>query len=139
MVRASDLRTDSLHVAGQHGKEIRQEEVHRAECKDERLIRLARRRRSNFPNSEEFRMGGRTPTFAPTFSCSFQNAWGESNRIVTGPSFTSSTCIMAWKRPVSQVTPQLRSLATKYSYSSRASSGGAASSNDGRLPLRTSP
>ncbi len=31
----------------------------------------------------------------------FQNAFAESSRIVTGPSLTSSTCIVSWKRPVS--------------------------------------
>src|SRR5205807_4124131 len=68
-----------------------------------------------------------------------QNNFCESSRMVTGPSFTNSTCICSWNRPVSQRRPAARILATKCSYSSRASSGRAAASNDGRFPRRTSP
>src|SRR5262249_16470610 len=42
-----------------------------------------------------------------------QNSLSESSRIVTGPSFTSSTSIMAWKTPVSQRRLAARIRATK--------------------------
>src|SRR5438094_8105104 len=62
---------------------------------------------------------------------------------VTGPSFTSSTSIIAPNSPVATCTPLAapRSLisATNRSYSGTASSGGAASMKLGRRPLVTSP
>src|SRR5207248_596922 len=62
---------------------------------------------------------------------------------VTGPSFTSSTSIMAPNSPVATCTPlpaprSFRS-ATNRSYSGTASSGGAASMKLGRRPFCTSP
>src|SRR5438552_1004112 len=62
---------------------------------------------------------------------------------VTGPSFTSSTPIMAPNSPVATCTPlpaprSFRS-ATNRSYSGTASSGGAASMKLGRRPFCTSP
>lgn len=58
--------------------------------------------------------------------------------IVTGPSFTSSTVIIAPKRPVCVATPRRRSSAANTSTSGAATSGRAAASKLGRLPLRTS-
>src|SRR5882724_5489923 len=62
---------------------------------------------------------------------------------VTGPSFTSSTSIIAPNSPVATCTPlpAPRSLmsATNRSYSGMASSGGAASTKLGRRPFFTSP
>src|SRR5205823_11299496 len=62
-----------------------------------------------------------------------------SRRRVTGPSLTSSTCIMAPKRPVAVGTPWARTAVTNASYSGTAISGGAASTKLGRRPLRQSP
>jgi len=45
----------------------------------------------------------------------FQNPFAESSKIVTGPSLTSSTCIVSWKHPVSQRRPAARTFSTKYS------------------------
>ena len=45
----------------------------------------------------------------------FQNTFAESSIMVTGPSFTSSICIVSWKRPVSQRSPAARTFSTKYS------------------------
>src|SRR2546430_7211896 len=62
---------------------------------------------------------------------------------VTGPSFTSSTSIMAPNSPVSTrvpvPAPRSRSSATNRSYSGIATSGGAASMKLGRRPLPASP
>ena len=58
-----------------------------------------------------------------------------SIRIVTGPSLTSSTCIIAWNSPVAPSAPP-RAILARHPRRARApSSGGAASSNDGRRPL----
>src|SRR5437879_1639650 len=46
---------------------------------------------------------------------------------VTGPSFTSSTCIIAPKRPEAVRTPRARTALRNSSYSGTAISGGAAS------------
>src|SRR5438034_11684248 len=66
-----------------------------------------------------------------------------SSTSVTGPSFTSSTSIIAPNSPVSTCTllPAPRSLsnATNRSYSGIAMSGGAASTKLGRRPFCTSP
>src|SRR6266699_747686 len=78
------------------------------------------------------------------------SAWGSArqddhfSRIsVTGPSFTSSTSIIAPNSPVATCTPlpAPRSLrrATNCSYNGTASSGGAASMKLGRRPFCTSP
>jgi hypothetical protein len=61
-----------------------------------------------------------------------------SSTIVTGPSFTSSTCIRAPKTPVSTGTPRPPSAAAKCSYRGSATSGRAAPENDGRFPLAVS-
>ena len=61
-----------------------------------------------------------------------------SSRIVTGPSLTSSTCMCAWNTPVSTGRPS-PAAARPASYSVLATSGGAAASNAGRRPFRTSP
>src|SRR2546425_9506134 len=60
---------------------------------------------------------------------------------VTGPSFTSSTSIIAPNSPVSTFVPPPRSRnrATNRSYSGTASAGGAASTKLGRRPLWGSP
>src|SRR6266478_5011824 len=73
------------------------------------------------------------------FEFTNQKVFSESSSMVTGPSFTSSTSIISWKWPVSQRTPDSRTRLTNVSYSVRAISGRAASSNDGLFPLRTSP
>ena len=54
---------------------------------------------------------------------------------MTGPSFTSSTCIRAPKTPVSIGTPSARRAAQNASKSGSASPGGAASEKLGRLPF----
>src|ERR1022692_3810375 len=64
---------------------------------------------------------------------------GESQIIVTGPSFTRYTCIDACKTPVSTGTALLRAVFTKYSYSRAACWGLAAKSKLGRRPFRQSP
>ena len=58
---------------------------------------------------------------------------------VTGPSLVSSTAMWAPKEPVATVAPRRRNSATSSSISRAASSGAAASMNDGRRPLRVSP
>src|SRR5262249_34143463 len=68
-----------------------------------------------------------------------QNCRCESSNSVTGPQLTSSTSIMARKRPVSTRKPALRNLATNFSYSACAASGPSACVKDGRLPFRQSP
>ena len=54
---------------------------------------------------------------------------------MTGPSFTSSTSIFAPNTPVATWMPYERSVSQKYSISGSASSGRAASENDGRVPF----
>src|SRR6266851_8647402 len=44
-----------------------------------------------------------------------QNSFSESSRIVTGPSFESSTAMRAWKTPVSTRTPSARRARTNSS------------------------
>ena len=62
-----------------------------------------------------------------------------SRTIVTGPSLTSDTSIIAPKRPVSTGgTPVARSRSQKWSKRRVASSGGAAPTKLGRFPLRVS-
>src|SRR5271165_685193 len=81
-----------------------------------------------------------TEEFLALFQCGrLQNSFLESRRIVTGPWLTSSTSIVSWKRPVSQRSPRARVRSTKCRYRELASSGRAAESKEGRLPLRTSP
>ena len=63
----------------------------------------------------------------------------ESNRMVTGPSFTSWTRIIAWNTPVATSKPSARSNPTYSSYRATANSGAAAPSKLGRNPRRTSP
>src|SRR5205085_573270 len=60
---------------------------------------------------------------------------GLSRISVTGPSFTSSTCIMAPKRPVATGRPSARSASTNASYSGTATAGAAAPTKLGRRPL----
>src|SRR5207244_13231635 len=61
-----------------------------------------------------------------------------SSTTVTGPSFTSSTSILAPKTPFSTGTPCPRNSAQKRSYRGSASSGGAASAKLGRFPFAVS-
>ena len=58
---------------------------------------------------------------------------------VAGPSFMSSTCMAARKRPVSTTIPWSRSPCTTRSISGSACSGGAAAIQVGRRPLVVSP
>src|SRR5262245_52273125 len=58
---------------------------------------------------------------------------------VTGPSLTSSTCIIAPKRPVATGTPWARTASQNASYIGIASGGAAASMKLGRRPFRQSP
>lgn len=58
---------------------------------------------------------------------------------VTGPSFTSDTCIIAPKTPVCTSIPFSRSFSLNASYSGSACSGLAAFIKLGRLPFRQSP
>src|SRR5271157_228255 len=60
-------------------------------------------------------------------------------RIVTGPSFTNSTDIIAWKMPVATFTPSPRNASQNSSYNFLASSGGAAEMKLGRRCPRASP
>ena len=61
----------------------------------------------------------------------------ESSQIVTGPSLTSATCIIAPNTPVGTGLPSsVESSATNASNAGRATSGRAAAAYDGRLPLR---
>src|SRR5262245_2947629 len=75
----------------------------------------------------------------PEESNSHQNCRLLSTSTVTGPSLTNSTCIIAWNSPVATTRPAERNSLTTPSYVARAMSGEAASSNDGRRPLRMSP
>src|SRR5215813_965652 len=56
-----------------------------------------------------------------------QNSFWLSKRIVTGPSLTSSTAIVAWNFPVATFATAARAWRTKKSYNGSATSGGAAS------------
>src|SRR5262249_53008302 len=62
-----------------------------------------------------------------------------SSQMVTGPSFTESTSIMAPNSPVSVRRPRSRMSATNRSYNGIATSGLAASMKLGRRPLTASP
>ena len=62
-----------------------------------------------------------------------------SIRTVTGPSFTSDSCISVRKRPVATVAPSRRSAATTASTSGSACSGRAAAIQLGRRPPDVSP
>ena len=62
-----------------------------------------------------------------------------SRSSVTGPSLTSSTSMSARNRPVTTDTPSARACAATDSTSGSACSGGAASLQLGRRPLRQSP
>src|SRR5213075_1994348 len=62
-----------------------------------------------------------------------------SSQSVTGPSFTSSTSIIAPNSPVSVGTPRARIFATNSSYSGMACSGRAASMKLGRRPFSALP
>src|SRR5262245_18728923 len=70
---------------------------------------------------------------------SHQNCRVLSTSTVTGPSLTSSTCIIAWNSPVATGTLAACNSLTTASYKARANSGGVASSNEGRRLLRMSP
>src|SRR5262245_1233414 len=59
---------------------------------------------------------------------SHQNCRLLSTSTVTGPSLTSSTCIIAWNSPVATTRPLERNSLTTASYVALATSGGAASS-----------
>src|SRR5215207_1369609 len=59
--------------------------------------------------------------------------------IVTGPSLTRATCIIAPKTPVSTCAPRSRSAVTTASTSGSATGPGAAADQVGRRPLRASP
>jgi len=63
---------------------------------------------------------------------------GDSIRSVTGPSFSSSTCMWAWNTPRSTGTPSDTSVAQKRSMSGAACSGRAAATKSGRRPRRAS-
>src|SRR6185503_3023565 len=68
-----------------------------------------------------------------------QNCLRLSSRIVTGPSFTSSTCIRLRKLPQATSSTSWLTRSMKYSYNGFAVSGAAASIHEGRRPRRTSP
>src|SRR5213082_257592 len=99
----------------------------RAERQPQHLEQLAASRRAAGEDNNPAREGG-----------------GHRSRIsVTGPSFTSSTSIMAPNSPVSTrvplPAPRSRKSATNRSYSGIATSGGPASMKLGRRPLPASP
>ena len=68
-----------------------------------------------------------------------QKAFPLSSINVTGPSFTSETCICVRKRPQPTLMPPSRTTKTKCSYRRSASSGSAAATKLGRRPFRQSP
>ena len=72
----------------------------------------------------------------PTFIYNHHNLFFESIIMVTGPSFSNSTCIFAPNCPVwtSLWSSWLR-VATNFSYSGIEMAGGAASIYEGRLPF----
>ena len=68
--------------------------------------------------------GGAAKPRCPTqLDCLPQKRFCVSTKTVTGPSLTSATCIAAWKRPVTTVTPSASATLTTSATSGSATSG----------------